>query len=372
VICEDCGLETAEAPFCIRCGHRQHEALVSPAKRRYSADPDETAFSLHVTSTLFPQLPRDDLAAFRLILLLGIGAVVTLAVLGLFPVAVVAAAALVPLVMVTYVYDVDLYEDEPLRVYALTLAWGAAAGAAMGLFLRATVESDPLGPGPDATFIVLRGVAVPLLSVALMLVGPLVLLPYRRFNDVLDGASFGATSAVAFVGAQVVAQSIDLFGAGLRPGGDSLLWIARLLTHGVALPLVAAGAVGAICGALWLRYRAPVRDRTRLGPLGAPVVALLAGASLFVAATLALLLLREIPALVVVTVLALVALVWLRMVIHLGLLQESMEIPVGDAIVCTNCHHTTLTHTFCGNCGVALRALPKDARSSRTVTPAGP
>jgi len=109
--------------------------------------------------------------------LLGIGAVVTLAVLGLFPVAVVAAAALVPLVMVTYLYDVDLYEDEPLRVYALTLAWGTAAGAAMGLFLRATVESDPLGPGPDATFIVLRGVAVPLLSVALMLVGPLVRCP---------------------------------------------------------------------------------------------------------------------------------------------------------------------------------------------------
>jgi len=145
-----------------------------------------------------------------------------------------------------------------------------------------------------------------------------------------------------------------------------------LLTHGVALPLVTAGAVGAICGALWLRYQAPVRDRTRLGPLGAPVVAFLAGASLFVAATLALLLLREIVALVVVTALALVALIWLRMVIHLGLLQESMEIPVGDAIVCTNCHHTTLTHTFCGNCGVALRALPKDARHPGAVTPAGP
>ncbi len=55
MICEYCGLETAEAPFCIRCGHRQHEALVPPAKRRYSADPDETALSFHVTSTLFPQ-----------------------------------------------------------------------------------------------------------------------------------------------------------------------------------------------------------------------------------------------------------------------------------------------------------------------------
>ncbi len=372
MICEDCGLETAEAPFCIRCGHHQHEALASPTKRRYSADPDQTAFSLHVISTLFPQLPRDDLAAFRLVLLLGLGAVITLAVLGLYPVGLVAAAALVPMVMVTYLYDVDLYEDEPLRVYALTLAWGAAAGAVMGLLLRATVESDPLGPGPDASFILMRGVAVPLISLGLMLVGPLVLLPYRRFNDVLDGASFGATSAVAFVGAQVIAQSIDFFGAGLRPGGDPLLWIARLLTHGVALPLAAAGAVGALCGALWLRYRAPVRDRTRLGPLGAPLVAVLAGTALFVAATLAVLLLREILALVVVSVLALVALVWLRMVIHLGLLQESMEIPVGDAIVCTNCHRTTLAHTFCGNCGVALRALPKDALRSSAAAPVEP
>ncbi len=71
---------------------------------------------------------------------------------------------------------------------------------------------------------------------------------------------------------------------------------------------------------------------------------------------------HRIAALIVIGVLAAVALVWLRMVIHLGLLQESMEVPIGDAIVCSNCHHTTLTHTFCGNCGVALRALPKDAR----------
>lgn len=371
MICEDCGLETAEAPFCVRCGHRQHEPVASTTKRRYSADPDEKALSVHVMSTLFPQLPRDDLAAFRLALLLGVGAVVALAVLGLYPVAVVAAAALVPLVMVIYLYDVDLYEDEPMRVYALTFAWGALAGAAMGLFLRATIELDPLGPGPDGSFILLRGLAVPLLSVALMLVGPLVLLPYRRFNDVLDGASFGATSAVAFVGAQAIAQSIDLFGAGLRPGGDSLLWIARLLTHGVGMPLVAAGAVGAICGALWLRYRAPVRDRGRLGLLGRPLVALIAGAALYVAATLALLLLREISAMLAVGVLALIALVWLRMVIHVGLLQESVEIPMGDPIVCTNCHHSTLTHTFCGNCGVALRALPKELRRGGAVSPVG-
>jgi len=94
LICEDCGLETADAPFCIRCGHRQQEPVPSASRRRYSADPDESALSVHVISTLFPRLPRDDLAAFRVILLLGVGAVVTLAVLGLYPIAVLAAAAL--------------------------------------------------------------------------------------------------------------------------------------------------------------------------------------------------------------------------------------------------------------------------------------
>lgn len=364
MICEDCGQETSATLFCVRCGHRQDRPVAKAAARRYSADPTESAMSFNVLTTLFPQLPRDDLTAFRSVLLVGVAVVVGLALFGFFPVALVAAAILVPVVMVTYLYDVDVYEDEPLRVYALTFAWGAITGTAMGLALRALSTPDPLGPGPDATHILLRGVVVPALSGALALAGPLLLLNYRRFNDVLDGATFGATSAVAFVGAQVIAQSIDLLGAGLRPGGDTLLWVARLLTHGVALPLVAAGAVGATAGAFWLRYRAPVRDRARLGWLGSPLVAALAGAALLVAAALAMLLTREVVALVIVTLLAVVAMLWLRALIHIGLIQESLEVPIGDGVTCANCGRMTPAHTFCGECGVALRALPKDARRS--------
>lgn len=365
MICEDCGQETSETPFCVRCGHRQDRPVSSDALRQYSADPSESAISFHVVTTLFPQLPRDDLTAFRIVLLLGVGLVVALAIVGFFSIALVAAAVLVPVIMVTYLYDVDVYEDEPLRVYVLTFVWGATTGALMGLALRALVDVDPLGPGPDAAFLFMRGVVVPIVAGGLALIGPLILLPYKRFNDVLDGATFGASSAVAFVGAQVIAQSIDLLGAGLRPGGDTLLWIARLLTHGVALPLVAAGAVGATCGAFWLRYRAPIRDRARLGLLGQPFVALAAGAALLVAAALAMLLAREILALVIVAVLAAIAMVWLRLVIHLGLLQESLEVPIGDPVICANCGRSTPAHTFCGQCGVSLRALPKEARRGR-------
>ena len=100
-----------------------------------------------------------------------------------------------------------------------------------------------------------------------MVAGPLVLLQYKRFNDVLDGATFGVASGVAFVGAQTLVTALDLFDSGLRPVGEIGPWIVRLLVLGVAMPVVAAGAIGGLCGVLWLRYRAPVRDRGALGPL---------------------------------------------------------------------------------------------------------
>jgi hypothetical protein len=371
VICEDCGQETLDTTFCVRCGHRLGDRRVPDARRRYSADPDESAVALRLISTLFPQLPRDDMRAFRICLLLGVVVVVGLGLLGAFPLALIAAALLVPLVMVVYLYDVDVYEDEPMRVYVLTLAWGAVAGAVVGLVLRAVVDADPLGAAPDVSFVLTRGVLVPLVSVALILAGPLVLLPYRRFNDMLDGATFGAASATAFVGAQVIAQSIDLLQGGIWPGGDTVLWVARLLAQAVALPLIAGGAIGAICAALWLRYRAPVRDRARLGWLGRPVLAAVAGAALFVGAELARLLLREIPALVVLALLAAVALIWLRGVIHAGLIQESLEIEIGPDITCGFCGQQTPAHTFCGRCGISQRALPKDARRGRASLGSG-
>jgi hypothetical protein len=201
-----------------------------------------------------------------------------------------------------------------------------------------------------------------------MLAGPLVLLPYRKFNDVLDGATFGATTAVSFTGALVLSQGADLFTGGLRPGGDSLPWIVRLLSLGVASPLIAAGVIGAAAGAFWLQYRAPVRDRQRLGFVGQPVVATILAFVILILAALGVQLLPLLPGLLWQALLAVIALVWLRGVIHLGLLQEAAEIEIGPPIVCPNCGRTTPAHSFCGNCGASLRALPK-ARAPRSAPP---
>ena len=43
-----------------------------------------------------------------------------------------------------------------------------------------------------------------------------------------------------------------------------------------------------------------------------------------------------------------------------GLLQEADEIAIGPAIVCPECGKETPRHTYCGNCGASLKALPRN------------
>jgi ribosomal protein L32 len=374
VTCPSCGHQVPEGTWCVRCGH----PLADAGGRRgpgaeFAAAPHERAASPRIVSTLFPRLPRADMAAFRIALAVGTAGVVALAAARLFPAAVFSAALLVPLLTVVYLYDVDVYEDEPFRVVAMTMVWGAVAGVAVALLGEAVTDTGPdlAVSGADSDVLV-RAVALPLLGVALMLAGPLaVLLPYRRFNDVLDGATFGAASAVSFVAAQVVTLGVHQLDAGLRPDGDVVPWMARAVTLSVAMPVLVMAAVGSAAAAFWLRYRAPTVDRDALGPLGRPAVALLAAGALVVLGALGQPLLPVGLWLAALVVLDLVALLWLRRTIHLGLLQEAAEIPIGPAVECPNCGAGTPRHSFCIACGVALGALPKRRHDDAPPPPEG-
>ncbi|HEX8098750.1 MAG TPA: hypothetical protein VF660_00940 [Actinomycetota bacterium] len=297
---------------------------------------------------------------FRISLVLGVAVIVVLAVAGLFPVALIAAAILIPLITVLYLYDVDLYEDEPLRVIAFTMAWGVVTGILVGLVARAMTPSAGAALGATTGSRALKeGLLIPIIAVVVMLAGPLILLPYRKFNDVLDGATFGAASAVSFAGALVITEAVGFLGAGLRPIGAVWPWLFRLLALGVAIPILYAGSIGSASAAFWLRYRAPARDRSVLGALGHPVSAVLLAAALVVAGSVLEVLLSPLLSLLCLIVLDAVALVWLRRVIHLGLLEEAAEKELGPEIACPNCGQATPSRGFCVNCGVSLVALPK-------------
>ena len=127
------------------------------------------------------------------------------------------------------------------------------------------------------------------------------------------------------------------------------------------LKTAAAGAAASLTAAASSQC-APVSDRRALGPVGMPAVALLGALALLVAAGLAKTLLPLVAQTLVLVVMAMVALLWLRRALHLGLLQESREAAVEGDIRCPNCGVVTPEHTFCGNCGISLRALPTGRR----------
>lgn len=370
ITCNQCGNQVPRLQYCIRCGDPLRDEYSSEMareqRRRFAAAPDERVNAVALVSTLFPQLPRADMRSFRLALAAGVAIIVGLALLGFFPVALASAAVLVPLLMVLYLWDVDIYENEPLWVIGATMLWGVVAGVAYGILLRGLPSAVGFGR-IDVGGTLVVGVGLPLLEGALMIAGPLLLLRWKSFNDVLDGATFGAASAVAFSGTHLIVQSLAMFSAGLRPAGDPLPWVIQLLSLGVLQPVIAAGAIGALGAALWLRYRAPVSDRHALGLVGQPIVALLGAAALLVAAGLAKSILTLIPQTLVLAAIAVVALLWLRRALHLGLLQESREAGVRGDIRCPNCGVMTPEHTFCGNCGIALRALPTSRRRGTAV-----
>jgi ribosomal protein L32 len=374
--CPRCGVTVPARAYCASCGEPLRAgANATPGRRSYAAAPGERVIALALVSTLFPHLARRDMDSFRLALFGAAVLLVALVLVGLHPVALVAAAFVIPLLMALYIIAVDLYEDEPRLVILATVAWGVVAGLVVGLLIRRFVPADPaivLGPGGSNVLrvapLVARGVVLTLAEAAVMIAGPLVLLRHRKFNDVLDGATFAMIAAASYVGARLLTDAVPLLSTGLQPGGATLPWVLRVLSAGILTPVLAGGLMGGVGGALWLRYRAPVRDRGALGPMGQPVVAALVAAAGFVVAAVARLALPQGAAATVLAVVAILAVLWLRRVIHVGLVEEAIEAVETGHLLCANCGRSTSRGRFCGECGVALRALPK-GRSPRSRMP---
>lgn len=396
--CGNCGNEVPASRFCIRCGHeleggepalsrvtripgassvgrglsgvlRIDPTSLSGVRRAFAAAPHESVLRPTIVSTLFPQLPRPSMAVFRTCLALGAGTVLVLGLAKLYPVALVAAALLLPMLVVLYMVDVNIFEQMSLPVIGATLVWGAATGVGVALLAKAISPSGTqVFVHGHGNLILTRGALVPLLSVVVILAGPLALLRYPRFSTVLDGATFAAASASAFGGAEAIVQAVSVLGQGLRPPGSVVPWLVQLALIAIALPLVTMATMAATAGAVWLKVRAPVRDRRALGRLGSPYVAVPLAIAILIAAAIVQITVPAGGALAIVAALGLVGLLWLRQVIHVGLLEEALLIEDAPIIRCANCGQRTRRGKYCENCGISLAALP----SSRSIVQPSP
>lgn len=379
--CPQCGREAPPGAFCGYCGTRLPRAVGQDApgapphdarrSHAFAANPHEHVFAPAIASTLFPHLPPRRLNLARWLLAAGVLLALGVALGRLAPVALVISAALLPVLYLVYFYDVEVYEDEPVIILAGTFVAGAVLGTALSLgFYRTLIQQRPLSfhaTAPSASFLLINGLALPLLGLAACVLGPVILflLPRLRdrFDDILDGLVFGVASGLGFAAAQSVVYSWKTITGQSQPGSSPFDWALPTLQVALLTPIIYAAGAGLICGALWLMRDPRVRQRPRglLTSLpGAIVVAAIGVIAPYLLTDL-------IPGALLSFLWFLLAAVGLllaaRIALHLGLLEKGAEESDANArmVVCHTCGQLTPDLTFCAHCGVALRAGSKRA-----------
>jgi hypothetical protein len=373
MICPHCGNETPEGHYCGHCGARlSASANRNPARRgsAFAANPNQSVYQPDVISTFFPHLNPERTRLFGWILA---GLAIVIFALGFarfVPIATVLAALLVPLLYLAYFYVVQVYEDEPAWVLGATFLVGAILGLVATLLLyRSVVAGQSIFVRPKPSYVLLVGVGIPLLAQALMLVGPLILFFARRqrFNDMLDGLTFGVASGLGYAAAESIVYSWLLITGSAPALGDPSSLALRTIPLALLKPLLYAGTTGLICAALWLLFdkTPPTREMSALTSLPVALIAAILGliipalgVTLYGGQWLNILW-YAIPLLGVILL--------LRQVLHVGLIDKARSVGHGGVITCPHCHQTVPDLPFCSNCGIAMRSISKRARVPMTV-----
>jgi hypothetical protein len=353
-------MSVPEGDFCGHCG--AHLTTASPTRRHaFAAVPSESVAHLSIVTTLFPHLAHRRGGAFRWALIAGTAAVILLAALDLFAPATAVATFLLPALYLLYLYEVEVYENEPWLVVGTTMFAGALFGFAFTQYAGGAVAGLDLTGDTSSAFL-LAGIAIPIMAQALMLLGPLFLYSFRGgFREPLDGLTFGAASALGFTLASSLTTFWPLLAGPLVGNGSGLDWTLRLLQAGILISLINASTTGVITASIWL-HRYDVRrsgGEWYVSILTALVIALasqiLLGMISFV--------IPDLFAQVVIRSLAAVALLlYLRVVIHESLMAEGSVHEIGPDAPCAECHRVVPTMLYCPACGVNRAASSKHSR----------
>ncbi|HVC80220.1 MAG TPA: PrsW family glutamic-type intramembrane protease [Chloroflexota bacterium] len=374
VRCPNCERDVPRGAYCGACGaHLAAGSGVTPHRHQaYAADPDQHMIYPSVISTLFPHIPHRRMLPFQEALAVITVLLVLLGLLRWTGPSIALASLAVPVLYLVYLYEVEVYEDEPVLVIGATVVFGALLGTVWAYFSGPTLTDILLRNtvfGASFSRIIEGGVLLPLVAQVLMLAGAMVLFTRRRYDEALDGFTFGAAGALGFTAAETLVNLLPSLRDGLTSSASSTDSLLIILTRGLCVPLVNAGLTGLVAGALWLQ-RGPIR-RLRyhrlLVSLGTVLIGTIAlRVALGVAAVVLADPLSSIAAFGGATILVLV---WVRVAIHHMLLTEAVEVPIGPDFPCSHCHALVPRMAFCPNCGIATRATPKTGagRAGRAV-----
>jgi hypothetical protein len=379
VRCDHCAQEGPDGVFCTRCGAHQGTTKESgnakTREHRYAAHPGEHVAHPAVFTTLFPHLGHNKIHEFRWAFIAGLAGVLVLYLAGLITAAILVSAFLVPVLYLIYLYEAQVYRDEPAMVLGFTIGGGVVVGIVVTLFERLIYNPfqyapNPLtGAGVGIGAVLILGLVIPLIQEALKPI-PAFFLPNRAdFPETVDGLVFGVAAGLGFSLAETLigfSSTLTSLPAHVAPGN----WIFDLATLAVFQPLLQGSATGMIVATIW-RFR---RGRLAGRELGGVAVALLAHIA-FSAGTVVMKDASTNPLFILIWQAAVVGvlLIYIRYLLHYSLLEEAAHMGFAET-VCPNCHMHIVASGFCPNCGMALSAVPGAVRRNRKprAEPAAP
>ncbi|HET9780996.1 MAG TPA: PrsW family glutamic-type intramembrane protease [Candidatus Dormibacteraeota bacterium] len=368
--CDHCANDVPDGVFCTRCGAHQGTAgRPGDAKKRehrYAAHPSEHVLQPAIFTTIFPHLGLAKVHEFRWAFVVGAAAILILYVAGLISGAILVAIFLVPVLYLIYLYETQVYRDEPALVLGFILGGGVVLGLVVSLIERAlynpyTNFGNPLrGTGVSVGALLLLGLLMPIVQEAVKPL-PALFLPNRRnFPETVDGLVLGIAAGLGFS----VAESLVAFSSvltNLPVHSFSGNWIYDLTTIAVLQPLLQGSATGIVVAAVW-RYRRGRLSSRELGGIAMAVIAHVAfsfGTQLWKDALLSPLFILAWQTVIVGAVL-----IYVRYLLHHSLLEEAAHMGYAET-VCANCHTHIVASGFCPNCGMALTAAPSAVKRAR-------
>lgn len=379
--CPRCHAELPDvAHFCHVCGQDIRSDDLT-RRRSFAAKPDEPVASFSLISTIMPRGAVDRPQTYRIGLTISLVVALIAAIFGALPIAILVAAFAIPIVYIVYLYDVNLWDDEPIPVtgfaFGLTGVLTVAFTIVVMLVQRpalptTAIDGTDLTEGPSVWTFLLVALIVPIVGEAIRQVGPVLLASRPEFDDLMDGLTFGVISGVAYASFDTIVRFWDLLIGG-RAETDPGLWMSLIFLHGFVKPLVLGTATGIACA----EFSGLGRGYDGFTPryYRGLVEAVLANIGFwgglylfsFVGNPTVSVLLATMWGLLILGILIL----RVRNVLHAGLMEAALEQSArqagvgehGELHFCARCEMPLLDDAaFCTACGLAVRTQAKPHR----------
>jgi hypothetical protein len=221
VPCPTCSTANPEvALYCYRCGTPLRGGA-STRTGSYAVQSSEGVNQFALISTIMPHSNRETADNYRWAMIISAVLIIAATGLGLLPIAVAAAAFLIPVAYLVYIYDVNMWEDAPVPVVAGLFVGTGILAVLISLFFFRWVFEDQFNSFAAGSRVGIDALSIPALLIFAVLLpvvaevaknlGGIVLASRPQFDDMVDGLTFGIAAGTAYAAFETIVLYSSVF-----------------------------------------------------------------------------------------------------------------------------------------------------------------